>query len=88
MMPSSPSVLSWQTNLLLFRQTSLAAVQQALEQHYGTPISLYHRAGERWVHEQGLSPQQAHAVRPEIRLRLFLYWEPQQDRLVIRGVEG
>jgi hypothetical protein len=80
--------LSWQTNTLVYRNTSMAHVKQELEQRYGTGISLYHRFDHQWVIDSLLPPSRADELRPEIRLQLFLYWDQWQDSLVIRGVEG
>lgn len=80
--------LSWQTNTLVYRNTSLTAVKQELEQRYGTAISLYHRLDQQWVHESRLPQTRASEWRREIRLRLFMYWDQLKDSLEIRGVEG
>jgi uncharacterized membrane protein len=82
------STLSWQTNTLVYRNTTLATVKAELEQRYGTVINLYHRLDQNWVHESRLPQTKASEWRREIRLRLYLYWDQLQDSLVVRGVEG
>jgi len=85
---TAKNLLSWQTNTLVYRNTSLLAVKEELEQRYGTAISLYHRLDQQWVHESRMPSTRISELRQEIRLRLFMYWDHLKDSLVIRGVEG
>ncbi|GAB4402961.1 MAG: hypothetical protein OHK0039_01510 [Bacteroidia bacterium] len=82
-----PTQLSWQTGELVFRNQSLAQVRRHLEACYGTPIPLYVRSQNNWIddrHEESLRHKQ---IRDEIRLILFVYYNGEDDELLVRGVE-
>ncbi|MDX2248784.1 MAG: hypothetical protein SF052_18500 [Bacteroidia bacterium] len=81
---SNSSPLSWQTNVLTFRNQSLKDVRQMLENRYGAEILMYHemyRFHQTFsVGEEEVKPQD------EIKLVLYLQYEPQSDQMLIRGL--
>ena len=78
------SSLSWQTGVLTFRNRSLKEVQKSLEIRYGVEVLMYHELLKQQT--MILSGEESEAPRDEIKLVLFMDYEPQTDDLVVRCV--
>lgn len=76
--------LSWQTNELTFRNQSLRDVRQMLENRYGAEIYMYHDMLR--FHPGTLSHDEDLKRQDEIKLVLYLQYEPQSDQMVVRGL--
>ncbi|MEO1450631.1 MAG: hypothetical protein AAFV07_13965, partial [Bacteroidota bacterium] len=78
--------LAWQTGILTFRNQSFQDVKALLEAQYGTEVQLHHERESDW--EPAWSVREEHFQTPEreIRVMLFLYYQPDSDLLTVRGL--
>ncbi|MEO0469422.1 MAG: hypothetical protein AAF206_07380 [Bacteroidota bacterium] len=73
------NTLSWQTGVLTFRNTSWQAVRQNLENQYETEVLMYQELlRQGWL-------QMTDEVVDEIRLVLYIQYDPSINNLVVRG---
>ena len=79
------NTFSWQTGVLTFRNTSWQAVRQNLENQYETEVLMYQELlRQGWL-------QMTDEVVDEIRLVLYIQYDPAANNLVVRGfpfIEG
>ena len=77
------SSLSWQTSVLTFKNRTLNDVKKALELQYGVEILMYH---ELLKQQTLLSRVDSEMPKDEIKLVLFMEYEPHTDDFVVRGL--
>lgn len=79
MLFKNPSSISWQTNELTFKNKSIPEIKALLASQYGAEIQLYN---ELFKFHQASSLNE----NEEIRMVLYIQYEPGSDQLMVRGM--
>ncbi|MEZ4828185.1 MAG: hypothetical protein R3C61_18150 [Bacteroidia bacterium] len=81
---NNSSPLSWQTNVLTFRNQSMRDVRKMLENQYGSEIYMYH---DMFLVQPFAALGDAEGAKlDEIKLVLYLQYEPASGQMVVRGL--